>query len=239
MDGRRQSAGSKQCSNLTLLHILYVVPRLLHFIHNKDLSATLLTSRGLRQCLMNYVTSIEVPMAGLQSLVDHKWPLLLQKLHICISEDVANLDKGLRPLAGTLWPSLAVLDLSNLGLGAGAIQDLASAHLPALTAVNLAGNVLLEDAIKELVKASWPRLEMLDLNTQDCSSDFDFRTAAYLVKGEWPLLKTLDLSNNNVCIGQFLTGNWPALQVLNLSDMFYDEDAPTIVRRQQGLHGLA
>lgn len=83
-------------------------------------------------------------MAGLQLLVDHKWPLLLQKLNIYISEDVADPDKGLHALAGTQWPKLAVLDLSKLCLGAGAIQVLASAHLPSLTAVNLAGNVLLE-----------------------------------------------------------------------------------------------
>ena len=103
---------------------------------------------------MNYVTSIEAPTAGLQLLVDHEWPLLLQKLNICISKDVANPDKGLRALAGTAWPKLAVLDLSDLCLPAGAIQDLASAHLPSLTAVNLAGKVLRNDAIKELVKVS-------------------------------------------------------------------------------------
>ena len=235
MDSRRHSAGGKQDSNLTLQHILYKVPRLLQVIHKTDSRAILFSSSGLRQYLVNYVTSIEAPTAGLQLLVDQEWPPRLQKLDVCISKDVADPDKGLRALAGTLWPNLAVLDLNKLCQRAAAIQDLASAHLPALTAVNLAGNLLLDDAIKELVKLSWPRLEMLDLNGQEYSSYFDSKTAAYLVKGKWPRLKTLNVSGNNVCMGPLLNGNWPALEKLDMLDRFHDEDAPTYVKETSGL----
>lgn len=195
---------------MTLQDVLGEVPTLLQLIPKEDLGTVFFTSRGLRQLVVIYATSITVPKTALQLLADEKWPLL-QRLHVCGGDrDLQDL----HALAGVRWPTLVFLDLSWLSLKADAIQTLASAHLPCLTVANLSGMQLFIEAVKELVKVPWPRLEQLNLSWQTNGTEFDAETAAYLVQGEWPWLKSLDVCSSGVCLGQLLNGKWPAVNTL-------------------------
>lgn len=102
----------RQCGNLTLQDVLGKATRLLQLIPKQDLGTIFFTSRGLRQLVVNYATSITVPDTGLQLLVDEEWPLL-QRLDVYR----VGWDRwDVHTLAGVRWPALAVLDLSSLSL---------------------------------------------------------------------------------------------------------------------------